>query len=164
MDANSWSDFQEAVTHYRKCKAEFDAQEKEAIHRGVIREHIPEWKTARIALETAREHLFVTGLEAYCRALERKSEADARLVERQLELADRTALGTKETARWTKWLVIATTSLIVVSALVGVLGILRPTPPQVVPIRLEYPLAPSTPVRPPAVVPESVTRDSADGP
>jgi len=35
MDAISWSDFKKPSPHYRKCKAEFDAQEKEAIIAGL---------------------------------------------------------------------------------------------------------------------------------
>jgi hypothetical protein len=152
MDTDTWSSLEKAVTHYRSCKTHFDAQENSIRPR----ETNPFWERARIARESAWEDLLVTGLEAYCRALARKSEADTLLVEKQLELATKQAIASDRMAFWTKGLVVVTGVLIIVSAVVGLYGPLRSTPLPTT-VRLEYP---STSVR----LPESSTHGSADGP
>jgi hypothetical protein len=183
MDTSPWSGYEKALAHYRECKTgkngfdEWEAHAREPVL-GRSRNN-PNWVNAKARLDAAREDLFVTALEAYCRVLAIKSEADARLADKQLEIAAQQNIAAIEQARaasqqaiaateqakasdkmafWTKGLVIVTGILILVTAIVGLSGPLRSTQPLPVTVRLEYPSAPATQPQP-ASVPESAARD-----
>jgi hypothetical protein len=183
MDTSPWSGYEKALAHYRECKTGkngFDEWEAYARETALGRSrNDPNWVNAKVRLDAAREDLFVTALEAYCRALAIKSEADTRLRDRQMEIATQQAAAATEQAKaanqqvitatkqakasdkmavWTKGLVIVTGATILVTAFVGLFGPLRSTQPLPVTVRLEYPTAPSDPVQA-ASVPESASRD-----